>query len=352
MKIEVIESYEGQEQLHKEWDALEARGNVPGVFLTWDWQSVWWRYFGAGATMRLVLMRDDEGTLRGVAPFYIFRGEPGDNETDRLPSGEGGKRILRLGGGVDVSDYLDILSAPQDAPAVWDTLGRFLFDCGNEWDILDLHNIPQHSATRTLACDWAKAMGYQCSEQVDEICPIINLPSDHNFETYLTSLDKKNRHELRRKLRRFETQYPDYKYYTNNCADCKDGLADFYTLHRASDGNKQAFMDDKMAQFFSEMVAALADHSWIRLSFLEVEGKRVASYLSFDYNQKIYLYNSGYDPAYREYSVGLMLLTYFIKEVIESGHVCFDFLRGTERYKYNLGGQNTEVFNIRIEKPV
>jgi CelD/BcsL family acetyltransferase involved in cellulose biosynthesis len=350
MKIEVIDSYEGQEQLHREWDELEARGNVPGVFLTWDWQSIWWRYFGAGASNRVVLMRDDGGKLRGLVPLYIFRGEPSDNETDRQPSGNGGKRIMRIGGGVDVSDYLDILSAPEDAPAVWDAFGRFLRDCANEWDIFDLHSIPQNSATRTLARDWAASVGYSYTEQVDEVCPVIDLPAQGDIEAWLTEMGKKNRHELRRKIRRFEEQFPDYKYYTSDCDDCKDGLEDFYALHRASDGNKQKFMDEKMARFFSEMVDALTDHSWIRLSFLEVGGKRVASYLSFDYNNRIYLYNSGYNPEYRDYSVGIVLLAYYIKEAIRTGHTRFDFLRGNERYKYALGATDTEVFNIQIAR--
>jgi len=349
MKIEIIESYEGQEQLHKEWDELEARGNVPGVFLTWDWQSIWWHHFGAGAALRLALMRDEAGKLRAIAPLYIFTGSPSDNDTNRAPGSNGGQRIMRIGGGVDVSDYLDILSAPEDAPTAWHTLGGWLKQHAAEWDILDLHSIPQHSATRSLACDWAKAAGYQYSEQVDEVCPVIDLPTDRNFATYLASLGKKQRHELRRKLRRFEAQFPDYKYYTTDCAECKDGLNDFYALHRASAGTKQQFMDDKMAQFFTDMVDALSDHSWIRLSFLEIADKRVASYLSFDYNRKIYLYNSGYDPTYRDYSVGVVLLTYFIREALESGHTRFDFLRGSEPYKYYLGGQNTEVFNIRIQ---
>lgn len=351
MKIEVIESYEGQEQLHREWDELEARGNVPGVFLSWDWQSIWWRYFGNGASNRVALMRDDAGKLRGLAPLYIFRGELSDNETDRLPAGEGA-RIMRIGGGVDVSDYLDILSAPEDAPAVWAAFGRFLRDCADQWDIFDLHNITQNSATRTLAYDWAKAAGYEVSERVEEVCPVIDLPANGDIEAWLTAMGKKNRHELRRKMRRFEERFPDFKYYTSDCADCKDGLTDFYALHRASAGNKQEFMDDKMERFFTEMVNALTDHSWIRLSFLEVEGKRVASYLSFDYNNKIYLYNSGYDPAYREYSVGVALLVYYIKEAMRTGHTRFDFLRGNERYKYDLGAEDTEVFNIQIARSV
>ncbi len=350
MKIEVIDSYEGREDLHREWDALEAHGNVPGVFLTWDWQTIWSRYFGKDASLRLVLIRDDSDKLRGVAPLYIFRGELGDNETDRQPSGNGGQRILRIGGGVDVSDYLDILSAPEDAPAVWHALGGFLRDCADQWDIFDLHTIPYNSATRTLASDWAKAAGYQCTERVDEVCPIIDLPANGDIEAWLTAMGKKNRHELRRKIRRFEEQFPDYKYYTTDCATDDHGLADFYALHRASDGNKQQFMDEQMARFFTDMVAALTDHSWIRLSFLEVEGKRVASYLSFDYNNKIYLYNSGYDPAYREHSVGIVLLAYYIKEAIRTSHTRFDFLRGNERYKYDLGGHDTEVFNLVISR--
>ena len=41
--------------------------------------------------------------------------------------------------------------------------------------------------------------------------------------------------------------------------------------------------------------------------FMELNGERVASAICFDYGKARLLYNSGFNPAYSYYSVGLLL---------------------------------------------
>ena len=41
---------------------------------------------------------------------------------------------------------------------------------------------------------------------------------------------------------------------------------------------------------------------------------------------------------------------YAIKEAIEVGRSRFNFLKGSERYKYELGGIDTPIHNILISK--
>ena len=86
------------------------------------------------------------------------------------------------------------------------------------------------------------------------------------------------------------------------------------------------------------------------LSVMRVDGHPVAANLSFDYGDRIYLYNSGFDPVEHELSGGLVLLAHNVEEAIQAGRASFDLLRGDEAYKYRFGAQDERVMRIQIER--
>ena len=88
----------------------------------------------------------------------------------------------------------------------------------------------------------------------------------------------------------------------------------------------------------------------LRLSFLELGGVRVAACASFDYRDEYLLYNSGYDPAYSHLSVGFVGKALSIKDAIGRGRKSFDFLRGSERYKYHLGGTDRLIYRLVVRR--
>jgi len=71
--------------------------------------------------------------------------------------------------------------------------------------------------------------------------------------------------------------------------------------------------------------------------------------MCFDYNGKVYLFNSGYDPEYSILSVGLLSKLLSIKDSIERGRKCYDFLKGAEEYKYRLKGREIGIFNCKVQ---
>jgi len=83
---------------------------------------------------------------------------------------------------------------------------------------------------------------------------------------------------------------------------------------------------------------------------LELEGKRVAALFCFEDDEELLLYNSGYDPQYAHLSVGLLSKATCLRGAIEAGKQRFDFLRGCEPYKYDLGGKDLPVYRCLIKK--
>jgi CelD/BcsL family acetyltransferase involved in cellulose biosynthesis len=250
----------------------------------------------------------------------------------------------------DVSDYLDLIVEQGQEDAVYTALLDYLESEAPAWDLLDLCNVPQDSLTSTQLCELAEARGYQTLVEVEDVCPIIDLPA--TWDDYLMMLDKKQRHEIRRKLRKSKAEVDTRFVIVGPEHDLQAEMQHFVDLHQKSAPEKDEFMDPQMQEFFFDMAGVLQEKGWLQLVFVEMDGNRAATLLNFDYGNSILVYNSGYDPAgYRHLSPGIIVTACSIEHAVELGRTKFDFLRGDEVYKYRFGAQDTEVRRLLIAKP-
>jgi CelD/BcsL family acetyltransferase involved in cellulose biosynthesis len=336
MKIKVYTDASGFSALAEEWNPLLKRSISDLIFVTWEWQKTWWAHLGEGS-LTLITVRDDEGTLIGLAPLFGAQDEEG-------------RETLAFIGCVDVTDYLDVIVARGHEEAVYAALLDVLSgEDGIRWDRANLCNIPAASPTRRLLPALAEARGYRVRVVVQDVCPVISLPV--TWEEYLNSLSKKQRHEIRRKIRKANREAQVEWYIVQDPARLPDEIEDFIELHRQSAEEKDAFMEPRMQEFFHAIAQVLQQRGWLQLAFIEVNGERAASMLNFDYGDAILVYNSGYDPQqYASLSPGIVLLSYCIEHAIQQGRKHFDFLRGEEEYKFRFGAQETKVYQLLIEK--
>jgi CelD/BcsL family acetyltransferase involved in cellulose biosynthesis len=246
-------------------------------------------------------------------------------------------------GGTDLVDYHDFLAPdgarPQDIEAIVRELGR---EPG--CSCMELLSIADGSPALGPFISAAKAAGWQVEVAQEDVAPRMDLPS--TWDEYLEGLDKKERHELRRKMRRIEGAGELKDVELTAPAEVGAEIGDFFTLHRMSRPDKAEFMTPAREQFFRAVSVALAEEGRTRLRFLEIDGERVATSLSFVVGATRYLYNSGYNPARGDLSVGLMNHAFAIKSSIAEGLKVFDFMRGNEPYKYRLGGKDRAIYRI------
>ena len=315
------------EGIEGDWGDLLPSCLTNTVFLTPWWQTTWLKHFGDASKTRLIRVRDDNGTLVGIAPMNIADG------------------AVTFMGDTDLFDYRDFLVSrgAEDTfyPEVFDEIDTW------EWDTLDLESVPEGSPTMESAAEAANGRSWHISIEVEDKAPIKSLPTE--WDDYVMGLGKKYRHELRRKIRKLGNAGDVVQY---DCApDMLSGcLPDFFRLHRMSSPEKAEFMTDVRERFFTEIAEEAADRGSLKLSMLELDGVRVAACINFDYEDSYLLYNSGYDPVYSQLSVGFVNKAWTIKDAIESGKRTYDFLRGTERYKYDLGAEDRSIYTIRIRR--
>jgi CelD/BcsL family acetyltransferase involved in cellulose biosynthesis len=124
----------------------------------------------------------------------------------------------------------------------------------------------------------------------------------------------------------------------------------FVEMHRGAEGMKGHFMRPEIATFFERVAHAFAPIGWLRMDFLEIGDRAIASSFGFELDDRFYLYNSAYEPELGRLSPGLVLVSELVKGAISSNTSVFDFLRGPERYKYQLGAQAVPLNNVRIER--
>jgi CelD/BcsL family acetyltransferase involved in cellulose biosynthesis len=298
------------------WDALHAESRLRSPFLAWAWQREWVGVFGEGRRLELHRVVDGTGHLVALLPLV-----------------ETAPDHWLLVGGADISDYLDLLAVRDREDEAWAAL---LGSRATDRAVWELHAVPASSPTVTALPALAAAAGLEVSAPVEERCPILALPE--SWDALLATLSGKHRHELTRKLRRFEREAPDGRVaWESTPAGIDARLDDFLALHRRSRKGKAKFMDARMEQFFRRAVPALAARGGARLAFLDLPDGPIAAFVALEWDDTVGLYNSGFDPDRAALSPGVVLLAHMIRDAIERGRRRFDFLRGEERYKFEFG---------------
>lgn len=271
----------------------------------------------------------------------LVRVKSGGNPLGLFPFERQGDRLILLGmnkvlGKEEVTDYGDILAVPADNQTyadIWRAVRDYAYGIGIRQ--IDLDYVRQDSRLY----GYFASQGAQPSQA--EVAPFIPLPP--TWDSYLETLERTDRKELKRKMKRIENVEHSFEIH-----DVKEERAfnDFIRLHRLSDRAKEKFMSPAMEAFFRDLAQADFSPFSARIALLGIEGKTAAAIFYFEDKKAAYLYNSGFDPAFGYYSAGLMVHAYLVKHNIAAGYKTHDFLRGSERYKHDLGAKDMPLFRI------
>jgi CelD/BcsL family acetyltransferase involved in cellulose biosynthesis len=340
MKIEFIHNSDDLDALQHEWNDLLDGAVTRSPFQRHEYQKVWWSTGGGGewesADLWVAVGRSDSGELRGIAPLFFT------TDFERDPA-------LLLIGSIEISDYLDVLSTEEWVEDFIENLLGALDQGGPDtWKLLDLYNLPEGSPSINAFKKAAEQLNWQIEEERLQPCPIVYLPG--TWDEYLDQLESKQARELRRKLRKAQG-YPasvDWHIISEK-SELSDAVETFLEL-MTNDSSKDDFLTDQMRIQFHKMCAAAFEQGWLQIAFLTVSNEPAFGYVNFDFGNRIWVYNSGFDPAHFDLSPGWVLMGYLIQWAIEDGREAVDFLRGDESYKYRLGGRDRFIHRLKIRR--
>lgn len=307
------------------WQAQNSGLRWQCLFVLPPWLKAWWEVFSPAWEECLLSVRDEE-ELIGIAPLMV--------------SG----RTAQFMGSPDICDCFDLVAAPGKEQLFCRALLDHLR--GRGISMLDLGPVRPDSAVYThlaVAAEEAAAPAVCAPENV-----VLELSLPATWDAFLNLLAAKERHEIRRKLRRLEE--------AGNCSSrmvygpdsAQAAMDSFLELFMQNRPDKASFLTEQMALFFRAMGTALAQEEILKLFFLDIADRPAAAVLCFDYNETMYLYNNGYDSAFSALSVGLLSKVLSIRESINLQKRTYDFLKGDESYKYRLGGRPVQLYRCRF----
>ena len=302
------------------WNELCRRARADSPFVTPGWLAAWWHEFGKGRERYLCAVRDGDAVI-GIAPLGLT-----ENRASFM-------------GSPDVCDYQDFVVAPEREWVFFNTLLTSLVEDGIR--SLDLLSVRPDSTVLTSLVGIARERGLAISCEAHDVSLELDLPA--TWDEYIEMLSAKQRHEVRRKLRRLE-EAGEINYDIEG--DPRESMELFLRLFRANREDKAAFMTAQMESFFKSIAETMADT--LRLGVLKIDTLPVATVMCFDYRDVVYLYNSAYDARYDSLSVGAISKALCIQNSIQMGRKRFDFLKGAEVYKYRLGGKEIPLYDCRI----
>lgn len=334
-----------------DFDALESRWahlheQCPAsAFQSFEWQRAWWRHFGEHnrrLTLHILVLEQGE-RLIAIAPFTLEKTRP-----------FGIMPIRRLGLiGRGESDYLNLLILPGCEAQVCRVIADHIqkrVTC----DVVSFVDVPDDSPILTQLMKNLAATGWQGEQTVREQCPRTQLLGtwpetlasfEDSHRKRVAYLDRKLRRNFKVEVRRIEQGM-----------DPAPALAEFITMHRrrwARVGDSGAFPDRRAEAFHEEIARKFQQRGWLVLMFLMLNDKAAAVNYAFKTNGRLQFYLSGtgdYDEA-RKFAPGILLHAYCMAAMIEEGVPVYDFLRGTERYKYELGAKNVPNWSVLMLRP-
>ena len=335
MSIELIQSTQDFLALKKDWNDLlnTSASHVP--FLRHEYLTSWWSTLGGGewdrGELSLLVDRDSSGSITAIAPFFITNG-----------------RVMFLGS-FEISDYLDLISPPERlssfVPALLDYLENEDFPT---WSALDLYNLRENSPSLSILKDAGNQAGFKVTEEVIQPAPYLKLPK--SWPDYLESLKDRYRREIQKKIANADQYFLPVSWYIVEDEDSLADELDAFLALMMNHPQKALFLTGKMREQIKLSAREAFREGWLQLAFLQVGDIKAAGYLNFDYNDQIWVYNSGIDPLFENLSPGWVLLGKIIYRAIQEGRTGLDFMRGDETYKYQFGGIEKKILRLQISK--
>ncbi len=325
------------------WNAL-AEGSIADTpFSRYEYLCEWWKTLGGGEWKRaelVLISATEKDQLIGIAPLFMAEHD--------------GQRALMLLGSIEISDYLDLIVHSEDHARFLSGLLDFLAssDVGagspgpGNWSALEWYNIPDSSPTLAALKAESERRGWTHHEEIYRPTPRIALNS--SFDEYLSRVEKKQRHEIRRKMRRAAESEKNVRFHViDSNADIESEMNSFFDL-MVQDPNKEQFLHPEMREQMTVTIRNAFQRHYLWLAFLEIDGVKAAASLNFDYKNKLWGYNSGVGREHMELSPGWVLLAHVIQWCCENNRYEFDFMRGEEEYKYRFGGVNKYVMRVKV----
>ncbi|MGA3201660.1 MAG: GNAT family N-acetyltransferase [Bryobacteraceae bacterium] len=341
LTVERVSEVAAFEALRQEWDDLLKASDSACVFLTWEWLFTWWRYLKEDWRLSILAVRRGSELVAlapfGVRPRSVLRGRP-------FP-------VLEfLGSGFAGSDYLDVIIRNGSEAEARQALISHL---AQERLPLKLTNLKKGESVAAGVLAGLSEKGWTSAEAKTNVCPFIPL-AGLTWDSYLGSLSAEHRYNFNRKWRRLNRDYDvrfEQMHTEEQSREALDLLVAQHNTRWSARGGSDAFHTIGLVAFHREWTVAALKRGWLRLYVLRLNEKPAACLYGLRHCGTFYFYQSSFDAAYMQSSVGLISMGLAIQRAIEEGAEEYDLLHGSETYKSHWSRHSRDLARLELFPP-
>jgi CelD/BcsL family acetyltransferase involved in cellulose biosynthesis len=271
--LETIRCFEDAVTIAPEWDALVERLDG-SLYMTFNWCRVWWRHYGGGRELRLMVVRDGN-ELAGVLPFFV----------ERLGLRFGRARVAKVVGSDHTNAMVDPPVEARLAPSAWRSAVERLV----EQDGCDLVHVGPISG-QSVQLDVIRELPGLIRDRETGSHTVFEMPD--GFDAYLTSLSKNQRSNYRRNVNKLGKAFDFQVDVVSDGAGLEREFEAFVEMHQSqwkAAGNLGHFGDwPQSLEYNRDLVRTLAENGRVRLIRLLADGRVVSYYFCFESNGTYY----------------------------------------------------------------
>lgn len=331
LDVEPIVSLDALHSLAPEWKKLFDESGADTPFATFEWTDCWWKHLrqerGAVCdTLQIQAIRDQSGHLVAVAPLI---------QTDRPRTGPLRARLLQfVGADPNVTELRGMLSKPEYERDAYAALLRSLET--TQWDWIQWSGLKGDGSASPVRQKLSVA-----SEDIST--SLLALPP--TWGDFQAGLKRNIRESLRKCYNSLKRDNITFEFrIASSPSETAEAVDRFLVLHKArakdeetSVNHLDVFASPAACRFLKDVCCRLAETGVTRIFQLVIDDKVVASRIGFQFQNSLYLYYSGYDPAWGKYSVMTTTVAEAIKYAIEQGLQTVNLSTGLDVAKTRWG---------------
>jgi len=327
--IRIINDQLNFHKLRDDWNSLLKNSNSDNIFLTWEWVYSWWETYSEKKELFIVIV-EENGRLIGVAPLYFTKVAYFGIRTLR--------HIEFIGTTDTYPEYLDfILLKGREKELTYNILDRLYNSSNIRWDVLNLVSMRQDSENLNWCRNYLYEKNHNFSVYATRECPFIMLPT--TMDEFFKDLNENTRYKFRKFTKNLMRDYTVSMNRITDKEELEKSFEVFVNLHQKrwkEKKGKGSFGKNriKYTAFHKKIISYFFEMQWLYLVFLKVKEEIVSAQYNFLYCNKLYCYQVGFEPVWGKYNVATVLQLMVVEDAISRKLSEFDFLRGTEEYKF------------------
>lgn len=327
MRVAVLNDLSG---LGEQWSSLHSSDPTATPFASLQWLTAWIRHWSEGGEPWILAAYEDE-RLVGAAPFLRRR--------------RGGLRLLN-GLGVGVGNYWDVIAAPGERERVVSAFAEALVSRSREWDLFFLDKLPEESSTLAAL----RRAGLRVQATGETVSPRIELPA--SLDEYLSRLSGKSRRDVRRALGRFDDgqlhvrEFSDPDELRSAVARWQELKVEWWTRRRQPMNPEHA--SERFREFTIDALCGMVPRGLATVWEVSDGEQTIAISIGLLDRSSFYGWLFAFDSRYENLRPGHMIVSYAIRWTLERGLPYFDFMLGSESYKYHYAPRDRTVLTATV----